>query len=311
MKPDEPRSPTKQKHVLTHELPTVIHNPEVDMNQLRRWLYHAQENPAKFWGIIAAITLVCLLLSVLASGGLSFGRAKSDEGWTKLEGAQSAADRLDVAKDFPNTTVERWALLQAASEYYNDGFADLPNNKDTALPNFSKAVDNFRSVAEKEPEPNSVQTRFATLGAARALEARGELDKAIKQYEKLTANKAWAGTEEAKLAEHQIKVLKTPEAVAFYEKLYSFKAPVVDLPPGGGQSLDFLKSPISPAPGDSSAKIPGSILDALPTLPSTKGTPGETAKEPNPLTVPPPPPTAAPAKTSDLPKNVFAPEEKK
>lgn len=306
MKPDEPRSATKQKHVLTHELPTVIHNPEVDMNQLRRWLYHAQENPVKFWGLIGAITVVCLLLSVLASG-VSFGTAATNEGWTKLDGAQSAADRVDVAKEFPNTPVERWALLQAASEYYNDGFRDLPNNKDTALPNFSKAVDMFRSVLEKEPDPNSVQARFATLGVARALEARGELEKAIKEYEKITANTAWAGTEEATFAAQEIKVLKTPEALAFYDTLYKFKPPTVDLPPGGGQSFDFLKSPITPAP-DSSAKVPGAT-SPFPTLPPMKEGAGSTAKEPNPLIVPPPPPS--PSKPGSLPKNVFAPEAKK
>lgn len=308
MKPDEPRPATKQKHVLTHELPTIIHNPEEDMNQLRRWLYHAQENPVKFWGMIAGITVVCLLLSVLASG-ISFGTAASNEGWTKLDAAQSAADRVDVAKEFADTPVERWALLQAASEYYNDGFRDLPNNKDTALPNLSKAVDYFQSVVEKEPDPNSIQARLATLGAAKALEARGDLEKAIKQFEKITANKAWTGTEEAKFAEQEIKVLKTPEAVAFYDKLYKFKPATVDLPPGGGQSFDFLKSPITPAPADTPGKVPGAT-SPFPVLPPMKEGAGSTAKEPNPLTVPPPPPSPTP-KSDSLPKNVFAPEAKK
>ncbi len=306
MKSDEPRSATKQKHVLTHELPTVIHHPEEDMNQLRRWLYHARENPVKFWGMVGGIAAICLILSVLASG-VSFGTVASDEAWTKLESAQSAADRVEVAKEFPNTPVERWALLQAATEYYNEGFADLPNNKDAALPKLTSAIDTFKSVVEKEPDPNSLQARLATLGAARAIEARGDLDKAIKEYEKITANKAWAGTEEAKFAEQEIKILKTPEALAFYDKLYKFKPATAELPPGGGQSFEFLNSPIVPAPADSSPKMPSAILDALSKMPPTKGASSGTTKEPDPLTVPAPPPT----KTDTLPKNVFAPPVEK
>ena len=66
-------------------------------------------------------------------------------------------------------------------QYYNQGFADLPNNRDVALPNLQKAVANFDEVLKEAPQ-GLPQARAAALGSA-ALEARNELSKAITQYE--------------------------------------------------------------------------------------------------------------------------------
>ncbi len=302
MKADEHRSPIK--HVLEHEVPTVIHNPEEDMNQLRRWIFHLQENPAKFWGILGTIAVVLLGISLISNGGL-FGRTAKDEAWTELETAKTAAERVEIANTFPNTPASRWALLQAGTEYYNQGFSELPGNKDLALPTLKKALDLFQKVAEAA-EPDSIQARAATLGIARALEARNELDKAIAQYEKVAANKGWAATEEGKFAAKQAQVLKTPEAATFYKELYAFKPPTVEIPAGGKMDLNFPLNSLIPPPG---ASVPGAstIPFTLPSLPPTSTTPPATEKgvEPNPLTVPPPP--AAPeAKPGDFPADPFA-----
>lgn len=305
MKADEHRSPIK--HVLEHEVPVVIHNPEEDMNQLRRWLYHAQENPAKFWGGVALIALVLFGLSFL-SNGLSLGRASRDEAWAELETAKTAAERVEIAKTHKGTPASAWAMLQAGTEFYNQGFVELPSNKDLALPTLKKALEQFQAVAEMA-EPDSTQARAAILGMARTYEARNELDKAIAQYQKVSANKLWAATEEGKFAEKQARLLKTPEAVAFYKDLYAFKAPTAEIPAGGKTDLNFPLNSLIPPPGVS---MPGSVPGAstipftLPS-PSPTTTPPATEKgvEPNPLTVPPPP--AAPAtKAGDIPADPFA-----
>ena len=56
MKSEESRIPIKHEH--EHAVPTVIHDPEEDMPQLRRWLTHAMENPLQFWGGVAAVAVV-------------------------------------------------------------------------------------------------------------------------------------------------------------------------------------------------------------------------------------------------------------
>ncbi len=307
MKADEPRSPTK--HVLEHAVPTVIHHPEEDMNKLRRWITHAQENPVKFWGIVGAFALGLLALSLIGSG-FSFGKAAKNEAWTELESAKTAAERVEIANTFPNTPASRWALLQAATEYYNQGFAELPSNKDLALPTLKKALDLFQKVSESA-EPDTIQARAAALGVARTLEARNELEKAIKQYEKVVATKGWSTTEEGKIAERQIRLLKTPEAVAFYKELYAYKAVTAEIPAGGSTDLSFPLNSLVPLPG---ASIPGMVpgappipfnLPALPTIPlaTDKGV------EPNPALVPPPPP-ASPTPKAELPADPFVPKAK-
>ena len=312
MKPDDtrtsPQAAAGQHHLLDHEIPTVIHHPEEDQPLLRVWVDRAMANPTRFWGLLAAAVVVLTGLSLLA-GGLSLGKAASDEAWTKLETAKTAAERVEIAKDFPKTAAERYALLQAATEFYNQGAMDLPANRDVALPTLKKALDLFQKVADEAPA-DTPQARVAAFGLARTYEARNELDKAVAQYRKVAATKAWAGTEEARSADRLAKVLKTPEAVAFYKDLYSYKRTEMTLPAGGTENFK-LPFDFTTPPGSTAPAAPG-------------------AAEPNPLLVPPPPPSppAAPAdaekakapagsgtrpseaKSESLPADLFAPPPK-
>ena len=100
----------------------------------------------------------------------SGGSSRSSEAWAKLEAAKKVEERVEVAKEFPNTTAATWALLQAASEYYIDAFNDLPRNPEVALGGFKKALDLFDQVYREAPK-DSFQARAALLGVARSLEA--------------------------------------------------------------------------------------------------------------------------------------------
>ena len=319
MKADERRTPAHAKHQLDHELPTVIHHPEEELPLLARWLDRAMQNQTRFWSLIAAIVLVTVGLSLLGSG-LTLGRATSDQAWTKLENAKTPAERVEIAKNYPKTAAERWALLQAATEYYLQGFNDLPSHRDAALPNLKLALTLFQRVAD-ESEPNSPQARAAALGVARTLEARNDRLKAIAQYERVAGNKAWAGTIEAREADRLARLLKSPEAEAFYKDLYAFNPPAATLPPGGVGGLDLpLPSGHPPVnfPGMPGGIIPGLGPVDLP-LPSSGR-----ATEPNPSALPPPPPgpsdslpadpfapkAETPKPTSGLPDDVFTPGAK-
>jgi tetratricopeptide (TPR) repeat protein len=265
-RPPQPKT-TPARHRFEHQSPTQIHDPEADMMLLARWANRAMKNQTRFWGVIVGCT-VALLAVVLLVRLLNSGSTRAQEVWTQLETANSAAERLKVADDYPKAPASVWARLEAATEYYNEGFDALPNSRDLALPMLKKALDNFDEVARDAPK-DSPQARTAALGKARTLEARNEIDKAIEQYQ--LVEKAWPGTAEATRAKHLAEELKKPEAQAFYKELYAFSPTKVTLPPMGSQSLDM---PLLPSPGSGlSGQGPsGSIL-------------------PSPSFLPPPPPT--------------------
>jgi tetratricopeptide (TPR) repeat protein len=252
MKKQSPRAgssssvtPVPVRHQFDHVVPTVIHHPEEQMTALGRLVHHVLQEPRKFstW----ALSLALGVLAVVVIWNLTTGRQiKSSEAWTKLEAAKKAEERLDVAKEFPNSPASTWAQLQAANEYYNLALADLPNNRDVALPLFKKALDLFDRVASEAPK-DSFQARAAALGKARSLEARNELAKAIDQYELVAKN--WPGTPEADQAKLIAEGLQKPEAAEFYKELYAYSPTKVTLPPYEKEQVDLPPTGINP-PGD-------------------------------------------------------------
>jgi hypothetical protein len=280
MKKEAPRNPAQSRqatgrHQFQHQVPTVIHDPEENMMVLARWTHRAMKDPVKFWGTIGAI-VAGLLGLVILSNVISTGSSANVEVWAKMESVKSPADRVQIAEEFPGSSAATWARLQAATEYYNQGFADLPNNRDVALPNLQKAVANFDEVT-KEASKDSPQARAAALGKARALEARNELSKAIEQYELVIKN--WPESAEAASAQKLADSLKKPEAAAFYKELYAYSPTKVTLPPLGTQDFNM---PLSPSPGSArpgsmpAEEVPTGLLPSIPLLPpppspSTKG----------------------------------------
>jgi hypothetical protein len=268
--------PSSTKHQFDHEVPTVIHNPEENMMVLARWTHRAMRNPNLFWGSligIAGAVLGIVLLSQLVSSRTS-GNA---EIWSKLETAKSPNDRIEIADNQPDSPAASWARLQAATEFYNQGFADLPNNRDTALPVLKKALDQFDLVLKDAPK-DSPQAKVAAMGKARTLEARNELPKAIEQYNLVA--KTWPGTPEAAQAKELAEALSKPGAAEFYKGLYAYSPSKVTLPPLG---TDNFNLPILPAPGSGSTGAEANPVGSLPSIP---------------LLPPPPPVPAAKAESS-------------
>jgi len=302
---DEPRSPAT-KHQLEHAIPTVIHHPEEDLPILARWLHQAMANPTRFWSLVGGSVLVLVVLAVLGSG-FSLGGIQSDEAWIKLESAKTPGDRVEKAKEFPKTMASYWALLQAASEYYNEGFADLPNNRDAAEPKLKKALDLFEEVAEQAPKDNPL-SRAAALGAARTLEARNQIEKAITKYEYVA--KTWPETADAKRARAQANELRKPESEEFYKKLYAFKPFTATIPPSGGASFPFPAGhPTVPGLDPSSLLAPPPPVTLPPSAQGAGAKASVTGEEmPAPVTLPPPP---APTPKSELPDEVFTPAKPK
>ena len=166
---------------------------------------------------------------------------------------------MQVAEDNPSSPVATWAKLQAATDFYNQGFGDLPNNRDVALPNLKKALDLFDDVARQAPS-DSPQARAAALGKARTLEARNELSKAIEQYR--LVEKTWPDSAEASLAKQMAAELEKPGAAAFYKELYAYSPTKVTLPPGGTQ--DFKLPFDSPSARVCSTRTPAGLVRSSP-----------------------------------------------
>jgi len=240
------------RHQFDHVVPTVIHDPEEKMTALGRWTHRLLKDrqSAATW----ATVIVCgLLLGVVVwNVGWLWSRSRTSEVWNEVVAAKKADDRVALAKENPASPAASWALLQAATEFFNQALADMPNNRDVAGPMFKRALDLFEQVARDAPK-NSPQARAAAMGKARALEARNELSKAIEQY-RLVA-KDWPSTPEAAEAAELADALEKPEAAAFYKELFAYSPTEVTLPPLGTGSLSLpLGGPTGslPTPGASS-----------------------------------------------------------
>ena len=308
MKRDPSRPPQPKtgpaRHRFEHQSPTHIHDPEADMMLLARWTHRAMKNQTRFWGTIIGCT-VALLALVLLIRSLSSGSSRAEEVWSQLQTATSAADRVKVADDHPNSPASVWVRLEAATEYYHQGFDALPNSRDVALPMLKKALDNFDEVVRDAPK-DSPQARTAALGKARTLEARNELAKAIDQYQ--LVEKTWPGTAEATQAKRLAEELQKPEAQAFYKELYAYSPTKVTLPPLGSQSLDM---PLAPAPASGltgqapsgSLPPPTSFLPPPPPSPVTGQEPPAQGADASKTTKPTTPAPTAPV----LPESPFDP----
>jgi hypothetical protein len=312
------------RHQLDHAVPTVIHDPEEGMNTLGRWVHRALREPRRYLGWPATIVIGLALL--LIAWNLSAGRGSSvSEVWTKLDTAKTTSERVEVARANPKSPASTWALLQAATEYFNQALADLPNNRDVALPTSQKALALFEDVVKEAPH-DSAQARVAALGKARVLEMRNELSKAIEQYERVANDKDWRDSPEASEARRYADALKDPQAVAFYKDLYDYSPTKLNLPPFGSETLPLPGSgpppvpPPSANPGMSPRPVSGARSDQPPPLFPGLDLPEVVGPRTAPTTRSAPPKTSAPAAQpeapkpagaqEDLPADVFAPRSK-
>jgi hypothetical protein len=240
------------RHQLEHPVPTVIHDPEEKMTALGRFAHHAMLEPRRYLGwpvaIIGGLILAALVWRM--ANGVS---SNESDVWTKLEAARTPSERVDLAKANPKSPAAIWAKLQAATGYFDQALADLPNNSEVALSALKKALDLFDQVTREAPH-KSAPARVAALGRARALEMRNELPKAIEQYEHIANDEEWRDTAEAAEARRYAEALKDPQAVAFYKDLYAYQPTTMTLPPGGTETFP---------PGLGSG-LPGGLLNPGP-----------------------------------------------
>jgi hypothetical protein len=137
----------------------------------------------------------------------------------------------------------------------------MPQSREDALEKMKAAYDLFLQAREKAVN-GSPSSYYASMGMARTLEARGDVDGAIKLYEELA--EGWAktplGEDAVKLAER----LKQPASRQYYEEFAAFEPTPATLPPGGSSPLDLGFPLPGGSSGSSSNVIPG--LGNMPAL---------------------------------------------
>ena len=304
------------KHEFEHDAPTVIHDPEQDMTILARWLHRGMKQGPRFWFLLVGVVMVAIVVTMIASG-LTRGRTTIGQAWTDLAFAQTPGQKVEMAEAFANSEAARAAKLQAGSDYFQMATRDLPNNRESALPQLKKALDLFQQVARDAPKesPEAVAAAFAT---ARTFEARNELTEAVQQYKAVASG--WPGTFEAKQSETLAAQLQDPEVIAFYKELYTYKPPAVPSPLGGsfpGLGGGGLPAGHPALDGPTIAAPPVSGIPALPagmellrpskttTIPSPAPIPGNAV----PTDIAPPPATVPEPKSaakSELPADPFS-----
>lgn len=290
--------PAHLKHLQDHA-PTVLHHPEEDQTILYRWLRRQLDQGASFWMWVAGIAVVVVVASILLLRSTS-GRTAEAEAWEALMLASGDSNPVDLQIQVGEQGLgeaSSWALLRAAESRYREGFSDLPQNREAALPLLSQSQDLFEK-ALNTASSDSILRRMAALGIGRTLEARGDLEGATRQYESVV--KDFPDTPEAKQAEELIRLLRDPEIIAFYNQFSSFEPESAILPPGETGTFDF---PGLPNLGDF-PDLPG--LGEGATVPGTgpiRGLPG--LGEP---AIPVPPLTAPEESPTDLPAATLEPE---
>ncbi|QDV34457.1 tetratricopeptide repeat protein [Tautonia plasticadhaerens] len=278
---------------------SLIHHEEPTL--LEQWFRRILERGWSFWatiGLVAAAAAAAFILLQRASGP---GR-EAVEAWTELASVATAPssmtpfgpdpnaglpDRLlEIAELNPETAAARWARLRAASLLLNEGSGELATTRRSAgAGKVVEAGDLFAELADA-PGDESLR-RMATLGVARAAEARmgldaddtdhADLDEVLALYDRVVEQ--FPDTPEAEQAERQTRRLQRSESIAFYEQLAAFDPnasipgapsfPGIDLPSGSSSPLEGLLGP-SPfgTPGGAFPGLPGGSIPGLPGAPT-------------------------------------------
>lgn len=280
--------------------PVIHHDAEETI--LARWLKGVvAKGPAGWLPWVAGLALVAAAMTAI--GALLNRPPAGQEAWTELmvpptigPGATTGYEKfparvrpmLLVADQHPNTPAARWARLRAGLTLYEEGLRDLPNRKEVGRPLLEEAIKQFDAVLA-EAGADAPEAEMAAMGKARALETRGELDKAIEQYEQVAAK--WPNGRNAKLAAERAAKLQTPEAREFYENFYAIDFSQVGSTGGGLDSGGLFN-----LPGVRSGSGPASLFGE-PAIPPLGGVPAGAAKGDE---------NATPPAESELPRDPFA-----
>lgn len=194
------------------------HRHELKTNELQRVTAQFMKNLEPYSN---QILIGLVAVSVVAGGAVWFARSAgtaNELGWTQLATAQSPEDLANVADEFPDRTVGKWARLLEAEGLLETGIQLAFTDRPAALSDLKKAQESFEKVLVLEP-PDEIHDR-ALYGLARTLEtlSSGDTSAAIAAYERLqqgVRSEAYAVLYRQEAA-NRIEELKKGRGQAFY-----------------------------------------------------------------------------------------------
>jgi tetratricopeptide (TPR) repeat protein len=214
---------------------------KLHQNALALWLNETFIAIKPYQNAIIAVIIVVIIAVIFATWWTSESASSASKAWTQLfmafEEANTTAALEKVAEDNPRSHAAPAADLVAADLQLAQGCNMLFINKANANQQLNKALDMYQTVSVQSPSP--AQRAQANFGLAKALEALGKLDAAIKAYTDVTTQ--WPDTVYAKMSLRRLDDLKRISTKEVYDKFARFDPkPTFTQPPGGIPGLDKL-----------------------------------------------------------------------
>lgn len=230
---------------------------ELERNQLLVWLLETSERIKPYTNMILGAILVLLLAVLAATLWGRYNQGQSGGAWDEYFAALNSMDRTaleTVAQKHRGTTAAQWALITLGDLRLDSGCNLLFVNKTSANLELRKAVESYQAALDQATIP-ALQER-AIYGLARAREAQGDLEPALKAYGDLVER--WPKGTYHEIANERIADLKSKSTRAFYDKFakYDPKPALANEPgtPGKKPAFDINTLPDSPATKPADAK---------------------------------------------------------
>jgi tetratricopeptide (TPR) repeat protein len=191
---------------------------ELQTNELANWMGKKIEKVKPYINLIVLGVLVAILLVVAILFFFNRGKQQDAQAWRSYTIEANKRERdpaalTKVAQSDPDSPAHLWALQAAADTQRDKGIDLLYEERSEGLKELDEAVQLYEEVLRRGKDEPFLQRR-ARYGLAKALESKGDIDAAIKQYTDLeTAAGEYAVGKDAKRQiarlEHQKEFYKS------------------------------------------------------------------------------------------------------
>jgi len=253
---------------------------ELEKNTLADWLGNAIEQIKPYASTILLGILGIVVVWFAANWWMEHNSAAQANAWdayyTAFEDPNPSEGFGKVAELYPRSDVALWATVSEADFRLNYGSNQLFSaNRVMAKQELKKAIDGYLTVLTQATLP-PLRER-ATFGLARAKEAMGDLDEAIKSYEEVV--KQWPDGAYHADAQHRIDALNRQSTRQFYDAFAKAEPQPVPADVGTGPEFNDKTLPEGPStPAADATKPVADAKSATDTKPVEKTTPAEAKK---------------------------------
>lgn len=227
---------------------------ELQQNELAAYLERLNKalDPYKYFVVCGVAVVFCLLIGWGFFSSTTEGkRSDATLGLINASAARDATGSRDaeafakIGDDFPDTAAGARARLYQADLYLGEGIRLLYTNRGDGEDMLDQATGVYREALDASDDI-LVQSR-AHFGIARAAEARGDIEAAIKSYEEaLAVDESKAMT---KKIEGRIDSLRRPETEEFFAWFQDQDFSSTPLPPSGLPDSSILPDDPGPSMG--------------------------------------------------------------